>query len=242
MHIYGRNIIQEALKTNIRLHRIYYLSSRRTNQDFKKLLNTLASRNIPMEPTSEGSLNRITHNAKHQGIVADIGDFPYTTLDELLDTNKRPYFFILLDRIQDPRNLGAIIRTAVGVGSTGIIKSVRDSVDITSTVVKASAGLVFRMPVVRCDNLKICINILRERGVWIYGTDKTGKVLWDVDMSEDLALIFGNEGNGIKKSILKRCDEIIKIPMESDADSLNVSNAVAVISYELFRQRRVKNG
>ena len=240
MYIYGRNIIREALRANIVLHRVYYLLSPGSDRDFKRLLNTLESRKVPLISSTERSLNRVTHSAKHQGIVADIGDFPYVTLDKVLESGKRPYFFIMLDRIQDPRNLGAIMRIAAGVGATSVIKSVIDSVEVTSTVIKASAGFAFRIPVVKCNNLKVCINILKEREVWIYGTAREGKLLWDVDMKENSAMLFGNEGNGIKKSILNRCDEIIKIPMENDVESLNVSNAVAVISYELLRQRSIK--
>lgn len=240
MYIYGRNIIREALKANIVLHHVYYLLSPGSDQDFKRLLNTLKSRKVPLTSSTERSLNRVTHSAKHQGIVADIGDFPYVPLDKLFESGKRPYYFIMLDRIQDPRNLGAIMRIAVGVGATGVIKSVIDSVDVTPTVIKASAGFAFHIPVVKCDNLKVCINILKERGVWIYGTARKGNLLWDVDMKENSAMLFGNEGNGIKKSILNRCDEIVKIPMVSDVDSLNVSSAAAVISYELLRQRSIK--
>ena len=172
-------------------------------------------------------------------MVFDIQEYRYSSVEEILES-KTPPLIVILDQIQDPHNLGAIVRTSVGAGANGIIIPKDKSVKVTETVVKVSAGTVFRAKIAIVTNLARTIEELKERGVWVYASDVNGTPIYEEDFTLPTAFVFGNEGEGIRRLVKEKCDRVLTIPMENDIDSLNVSVSVGIVLFEAVRQRRMK--
>ena len=185
-------------------------------------------------------LDQLSETKKHQGVIAMAAAYGYSTVDEILaraEEKGEPPFLVLLDNIEDPHNLGAIIRTANLAGAHGVIIPKRRAVGLTATVAKASAGAINYTPVAKVTNLTQTIKELKEKGIWFVCADMGGTTMYDLDLKGPIGLVIGNEGEGVGKLVKENCDFIASIPMRGDIDSLNASVACGVLSFEIVRQR-----
>lgn len=237
--IIGRNPVIEALKSNTPIDTIYIDG----NGGSLGLIRRLAKeKNIVVKDTQDKKLSQLAGGASHQGVVA-IGAFgEYVSVEDILEVSRKKGtkpFIIICDEIEDPHNLGAIIRTAETAGADGIIIPKRRSASLNATVAKTSAGAISYVPVARVSNLASCIDTLKENGVWIYGTDASGSDYCQTDFTGSMALVIGSEGFGISRLIQKKCDFMVKLPMYGNINSLNASVASGIFMYEVVRQRRL---
>ena len=237
--IIGRNPVIEALKSNTPIDTIYIDG----NGGSLGLIRRLAKeKNIVVKDTQDKKLSQLAGGASHQGVVA-IGAFgEYVSVEDILEVSRKKGtkpFIIICDEIEDPHNLGAIIRTAETAGADGIIIPKRRSASLNATVAKTSAGAISYVPVARVSNLASCIDTLKENGVWSYGTDASGSDYCQSDFTGSMALVIGSEGFGISRLIQKKCDFMVKLPMYGNINSLNASVASGIFMYEVVRQRRL---
>lgn len=238
--LYGLNPVLEALRAGRPFERIY-LSKERKGRGIKEIIRSAKSQGIEVRFTPKAIINKIAPGVAHQGVVALVSPKPYSTLEDVLriakERNEKP-FLILLDGIEDPRNLGALIRVAECGGVHGIILSERRSAGLTNTVAKTSAGALDYMPVVKVKNLKQAIDNLKKEGLWIVGAEnKAEKSLFNLNLDIPLALVIGSEGRGLRRGITESCDLLLSIPMLGKTTSLNVSVATGIIVYEVLRQK-----
>jgi 23S rRNA (guanosine2251-2'-O)-methyltransferase len=185
-------------------------------------------------------LDQLSESGKHQGVMAYAAAYEYAEVDDILNIAKEkgePPFIILLDSIEDPHNLGAIIRTANQAGAHGIIIPKRRAVGLTATVAKTSAGAINYTPVAKVTNLVTTMEELKEKGLWFVCADMTGETMYNLNLKGPIGLVIGSEGEGVGRLIKEKCDFIAKIPMFGNIDSLNASVAMGVLSYEIVRQR-----
>ena len=189
---------------------------------------------------SKDRLNKYAEGDKHQGVVAMAAAYSYAEVDDILNAakeKKEPQFIIILDDIEDPHNLGAIIRTANQAGAHGVIIPKRHAVGLTATVARTSAGAVNYTPVAKVTNISRTIDELKERGIWFACADMSGDVMYNCNLTGAIGLVIGSEGNGVSRLVREKCDFVVKIPMFGQIDSLNASVAAGVLSYEIVRQR-----
>ena len=203
----------------------------------------LAKQNkIIMSEIEKTKLDQMSETKNHQGVIAIVPPYEYADVDDILDAAKKKNedpFIIILDEIEDPHNLGSIIRTAECAGAHGIIIPKRRSALVNSTVVKTSAGATSYMKVARVNNLNETIEYLKEHNVWVYGTDMLGSSYYDEqDYKGGVAIVVGSEGEGMGRLIKEKCDFLIKIPMKGKINSLNASVSAAIVMYEVMKQRR----
>lgn len=236
--ICGRNPVIEALKSGANIDTIYIDG----NGGSLSVIRRLAKENgIVVKDADDKKLSRLSGGASHQGVVAEGACGEYVTVEDILAVSQkkgRKPFIIICDEIEDPHNLGAIIRTAETSGADGVIIPKRRSASLNATVFKTSAGAASYVPVARVSNLAACIDTLKENGVWIYGTDASGTDYYETDFTGGVALVIGSEGFGMSKLIQKKCDFMIKLPMLGKINSLNASVAAGIFMYEVLRQRR----
>lgn len=236
--ICGRNPVIEALKSGANIDTIYIDG----NGGSLSIIRRLAKENgIVVKDADDKKLSRLSGGASHQGVVAEGACGEYVTVEDILAVSQKngtKPFIIICDEIEDPHNLGAIIRTAETSGADGVIIPKRRSASLNATVFKTSAGAASYVPVARVPNLAACIDTLKENGVWIYGTDASGTDYSETDFTGGVALVIGSEGFGISKLIQKKCDFMIKLPMLGKINSLNASVAAGIFMYEVLRQRR----
>ena len=236
--IIGRNPVLEALKAN-RLIDSIYVNSEATGS-IGHIIALAKEKGIVVKNVNDTKLSTMTDGASHQGIVAVGACAQYVTVDDILNLAKEKKenpFIIICDEIEDPHNLGAIIRTAESAGAHGIIIPKRRSASLNYTVFKTSAGAASWLPVARVANIAATIDELKENGVWIFGTDASGQEYTQTDMTGSIGLVIGSEGNGIGQLIKKKCDFLLKIPMMGKVTSLNASVAGGIFMYEIVRQR-----
>ena len=190
-------------------------------------------------------LDQMSETGKHQGVIAYAAAYEYGTVEEMLERakekNEQP-FLILLDNIEDPHNLGSIIRTANQVGAHGVIIPKRRAVGLTATVAKASAGAINYTPVAKVTNLVKTMDELKKQGMWFVCGDMGGDSMYSLDLTGPMGVVIGNEGEGVSRLVKENCDFVATIPMFGDIDSLNASVAMGVLSYEIVRQRMAKKG
>jgi 23S rRNA (guanosine2251-2'-O)-methyltransferase len=239
LRVYGRKILEEALRNNVPIKKVFFQKMQNPGSYFLSLVEEVEKRGIKYSFESEEKLKNLSGTKKHQGVVFDIEEYRYSSVEEILEA-KTPPLIVLLDQIQDPHNLGAIVRTSVGAGANGIIIPKDKSVKVTETVVKVSVGTVFRARIAVVTNLARTIEELKEKGVWTYASDIDGTPIYEEDFTFPTAFVFGNEGEGIRRLVREKCDRVVTIPMENDIDSLNVSVSVGVVLFEAVRQRRMK--
>lgn len=236
--IYGKNPVLELLSNpSSDIEELYF--SRDDNSEFVKLAK---SRGVKVSHLSREDLTNLCDTGSHQGIAARIKDFEYTDLDETLSSSKKKkenLLLIILDHLEDPQNLGAIIRTADVLGAHGVVIPKDRAAAITPAVVKASAGAVSHMPVSRVTNLATVIRDLKKQGVWLVGADSSAsKSVFQEDFSNiEIALVIGNEGKGLGHKIKSECDFLVSIPLRGKVSSLNASVAAGIMMYEIVRQR-----
>ena len=230
MIVYGRNVAKEVLKNNKKIKEVFLQDS----FDDKEIISLLETKKINVKRLNKKEISRFD-NFSHQGIILDIKDFSYTDVEDFFDVENAK--IVILDHLEDPHNLGAIIRTAEAAGIAGIIIPKDRSVDINSTVMKTSAGALENMKIAKVTNLVSTIKDLKDHGFWIVGTAMEAEYDYrDIDYSGKIALVIGNEGNGISKSVKDSCDYVAKIPMNGKINSLNASVAAGIMIYEVQRK------
>nr|CAD5942082.1 putative tRNA/rRNA methyltransferase slr0955 [Planktothrix pseudagardhii] len=239
--IYGRRTVQSALENERSLSRIWVVSQLKSDPRFFGLLQTAKANGAILNEVTYQRLDQVTQGANHQGIAAQISPYSYKDLNELIETAKATSsqpVVIVADGIQDPHNLGAIIRTAEAIGAQGLIVPQRRAVGVTSTVMKVAAGSLETFPVTRVINLSRALEDLKAAGFWIYGTSATAtETLPTVKFNGAIALVVGNEGEGLSHLIEQKCDVLVSIPLSGETASLNVSVATGMALYEIYRQR-----
>ena len=205
----------------------------------REVLDAARNARVPVRREPRAALDRLTHNANHQGVLAVTSAASYSDGDDLLNRIAPDTIFILLDGVEDPHNLGAIIRTAECGGANAVIVPERRAVHITDTVSKTSAGAVEHLPVARVTNLASFIKELKQHDVWVVGVEGSAQMAYtEFDYSGPVALVFGGEGHGLHRLVRERCDALVSIQMRGKVTSLNVSVAVGVILFEALRQRQ----
>lgn len=237
--IYGKNTVLETIKSNHRVIELY-LTKNHVNTE-KEIVEWANKRAIPIKVMEKEKMNQM-FKGNHQGIAAKIEDYQYYSLEEILATaterNEKP-FIIILDGLEDPHNLGAILRTAEATGVHGIIIPKNRSVSLNHTVAKLSTGAIEYVKVCRVTNITQTIKELKTLGVWVIGTDlNTNADYTAVDYKDAVAIVIGNEGKGISRLVKENCDTLVKIPMKGKIQSLNASVSAGVFMYEVFNQRR----
>jgi len=238
--VYGRNAVSEALRSDRSIDRIMILDQEHQPQPINKIISDARNDNIIVRFESREKLNQIAGSDKHQGVIALVAAYDYFSVEEILadaEEKGEPPFLLILDQIEDPHNLGAIIRTAHIVGVHGIIIPKRRAVGLTSTVVKTSAGAIEYMKVARVTNISRTVEELKAKNIWVVCADMDGQVMYDIDMKGPLAIIIGSEGEGVGRLVKEKADFIAKIPMKGTITSLNASVAAGVLLYEALRQR-----
>uniref|UniRef100_UPI002F3521CE 23S rRNA (guanosine(2251)-2'-O)-methyltransferase RlmB n=1 Tax=Planktothrix serta TaxID=1678310 RepID=UPI002F3521CE len=240
--IYGRRTVQAVLENERSLSRIWVVSQLKSDPRFFGLLQTAKANGAILDEVTYQRLDQLTQGANHQGIAAQISPYTYKDLNELIETAKAASsqpVIIVADGIQDPHNLGAIIRTAEAIGAQGLIVPQRRAVGITSTVMKVAAGSLETFPVARVINLSRALEDLKAAGFWIYGALATAeKTLSTVEFKGAIALVVGSEGEGLSHLIEQNCDVLVSIPLSGETASLNVSVATGMALYEIYRQRQ----
>jgi len=237
----GRNAVTEALRSGRRLDKLF-IAEGAVDRSLSRLASLAADQGAVVVTCARRKLDTMSLTGVHQGVIAMAAAHEYAELDDVLaaaeQKGENP-LLVICDELNDPHNLGAILRTAECVGAHGVIIPKRRSVGLTATVAKASAGAIEYIPVVRVSNIASTIRELKSRGIWIYGTAADGKTeLYDADLSGPSAIVIGNEGVGMSRIVAESCDVLISIPMKGHVSSLNASTAAAVLLYEAFRRRR----
>ena len=243
MHtIYGINSVTEALKARGRAFEWVGMAKERHDLRLQRLIEDCRRVGVPVRFLQRAELDRMAGNAAHQGVVAVTSAKQYSDLDDVIAARHgRHSLVVILDGVEDPHNLGAILRTADAAGANGVIIPERRAAGVTGTVTKASAGASEHLPIAKVTNISRTIEELKERNVWTVGLDEHGAQSYDVlDYNMDCALVLGAEGKGLHDLVKKKCDFLVSIPMLGKVPSLNVSVAAGVVLYEIVRQRRAK--
>lgn len=227
--IYGKNVIREAVFAGRRFFKLY-LDEKLNDHRFIQFLD---DKNVKYQFTTKNELNQLSKNQLHQGMVADVEDYQTYELKDVLDKDKKQYF-IILDGIEDPHNLGAMIRTAEAVQIDGIIMSKKGAVPLTATVAKVSSGAIEHVKIILVSNINQAMLEMKKHGVWVIGTDgQTDQTYDDMPRDVSLAVVMGNEGEGMRPLVKQNCDMLVKIPMYGKINSLNVSVAAALMMYKM---------
>lgn len=238
MIVDGINVVRELLNSKTRIEKI--IAEDGENKDIERLINTARSKSVRVEIVSKKDLERIA-KAKTQGIIAFVPNYKYVDVDEILryasDKGENP-FIVILDGINDPHNLGAIIRTCECAGVHGVIIPENRACEITDTVYRTSAGAVCHMRVSMVTNLTRTIKQLQQQGVWVYALEAGSKSIYDENFNYPTAIVVGSEGKGVSRLVLDTVDQVVSMDMFGKVNSLNASNASAIAIYEVVRQRR----
>lgn len=206
----------------------------------REVLELARAGRVPLIYVPKRHLDRI--DRRHQGLAAEVAPKPLSSLEEILGASPRP-FLVLLDGIEDPQNLGAVVRTAEGAGVDGLILPERRAAGITETVYQVSAGALEHLRVARVTNLARTMEVLKQAGVWLVGAEESGSRPWyDFDYTQPVGLVLGSEGRGLRELVRKSCDEVLSLPLAGHITSLNVASAAAIFIYEVVRQRALAGG
>ena len=237
--LFGRNVVMEALKGEREIDKILIQKGEKEGSVIK-IISSAKAKGIVLLEVEKSKLDEITGREKHQGVVAYVAAHEYVSVQEILEEaaqkGEQP-FVLILDNIQDPHNLGAIIRTAHNAGVHGIIIPKRRAVGLTGTVAKSSAGALEYMKVAKVSNIVQTIRELKEKGLWIACADMDGKTLYEENLTGPIGIVVGSEGEGVSKLTKENCDYIISVPMYGKVTSLNASVAASLMVYEVVRQR-----
>lgn len=238
--IYGINAVGEALKSRGRGFEYVGVARERHDHRVQRIIDECRRLGVAVRFVPRQDIDRLTGTASHQGVAAVTSAKAYAELDDILSGKRNQHaLIVVLDGVEDPHNLGAIIRTSEGAGADGVLIPERRAAGVTATVAKASAGAVEHMPIAKITNVGRILEELKSRNVWTVGLDERGPQPYDaLDYNMDCALVLGAEGKGLHELVRKRCDFLVSIPMLGKVPSLNVSVAAAVVLYEIARQRR----
>ena len=238
--VIGRNAVRELLSGDADVEKVYVQRGEREGS-INLLVSMVKEKKIPLIELDRSKLDRMCANARHQGIIAVASEHEYSTVDEILEYAEslgEPPFIVLLDGVEDPHNLGAILRSAECMGAHGVIIPKRRAVGLTPTVAKASAGAIMHIRVAKVTNLASTIDELKERGIWFYAADMGDSSIYERDMRGAVGIVMGSEGDGISRLVKEKCDFVVSIPMYGKINSMNVSCAAAVILSEVARQNK----
>lgn len=237
--IEGRNAVVEAFRAGKTIDKVFVLDGCQDGP-IKTITREARKHNTIIHYVLKDRLDQMSVTGKHQGVIAYAAAYEYASVEEILklakDKNESP-FIILLDNIEDPHNLGAIIRTANLCGAHGVIIPKRRAVGLTATVAKTSAGAINYTPVAKVTNLSNTIEELKQQGMWFVCADMGGEMMYKLDLKGPIGLVIGSEGEGVSRLVKEKCDFVASIPMKGDIDSLNASVATGVLAYEIVRQR-----
>ncbi len=237
--VFGRNAVIELLKSDCDIDKIMIKSGEHEGS-LTLIISLAKNRGIPIVEVGKEKLDYLSSGGVHQGVVALASGTQYVEIDEIIEyansKNEKP-FIVVCDGVEDPHNLGAIIRCAEGAGAHGVIISKRHSAPVSATVVKASAGALAHMKVSRVVNIASALDTLKEKGLWVYGAEADGVSVYESDMSGAVALVVGSEGQGMSRLVREKCDFVLSIPMYGKVNSFNVSCAAAVLLCHAARCR-----
>ena len=239
----GRNAVREAIKSGRSINRIL-ISEGSHGGSISEIINLAKERHLVLQSISTDKLDMLCGGQRHQGIAAYAAPVDYVELDDILNLAKdrgEDPFLILLDELEDPHNLGAILRTADAVGAHGILIPKHRSCPLSSVVAKTSAGAVEYVPVARIGNVSQTLENLKKQGLWVAGADMDGtENYYEANLTGPIVLVIGSEGHGVSRLTKEACDFIVKIPMRGKVNSLNASNAAAILAYEILKQRTLQ--
>ena len=240
--IEGRNAVIEAFRSGKTIDKLFLLDGCQDGP-IRTILREAKKTDTIISFVKKERLDQMSETGKHQGVIAYSAAYDYGTVEEMLkraeEKGEAP-FLILLDNIEDPHNLGSILRTANQVGAHGVIIPKRRAVGLTATVAKASAGAINYTPVAKVTNLVKTMEELKQKGMWFVCGDMDGESMYQLDLTGPMGVVIGNEGEGVSRLVKENCDFVATIPMFGDIDSLNASVAMGVLSYEIVRQRLQK--
>lgn len=238
MKVEGKNAVKEILNSNLRIDKV--LVQKDCSNDINALVGKLRQKNVRVEFVQKVVLDKQSENRKHQGIIAYASNYNYAQVEDILALaqakNEDP-FLLLIDEVNDPHNLGAIIRSAECAGVHGIILPKNRACQVTDTVIKVSTGACFNMLISQVTNLNDCIRDLKKKNIFVYGMEADGNSIYKTNLTGSIALVVGSEGFGISKLTRQLCDDIISLPLMGKINSLNASNACSICLYEAVRQR-----
>lgn len=240
--IAGRNAVRELLASGRDIDKIYIQTGEREGS-IRQLIGIASERRIPMIEADKNKLFELSGTQAHQGIVALAAEIEYSRVEDILayaDSQGEQPIVVFCDGVEDPHNLGAIIRSAECMGAHGIVLPKRRSVGLTPTVAKSSAGAIEHMRIARVTNLSQTMEELKEKGMWFYAADMDGEAYYNTDFTSAVGLVLGGEGEGVSALVKKRCDFVVSIPQYGQVNSMNVSCAAAVLLSEIARQRHIK--
>ncbi|HJB15352.1 MAG TPA: 23S rRNA (guanosine(2251)-2'-O)-methyltransferase RlmB [Candidatus Blautia excrementipullorum] len=238
-YIEGRNAVLEAFRSGRTVDRLYILEGCQDGP-VRTIAREARKKDTIVTYVPRERLDQLSETKAHQGVIAQVAAYAYASVEDILaraEEKGEPPFLILLDNVEDPHNLGAVIRTANLAGAHGVIIPKRRSVGLTATVAKTSAGALNYTPVAKVTNLVRTMKDLKEKGIWFACADMGGQSMYQTDLTGPIGLVIGNEGEGVSRLVREACDFIVSIPMRGDIDSLNASVAAGVLSYEIVRQR-----
>ena len=239
LKIEGRNAVLEAFRSGKTIDKLFLLDGCKDGP-VQTIVREARKSDTLIQFVAKERLDQLSDSRKHQGVIAMAAAYTYATVEDIMEAARNKGespFVIILDNIEDPHNLGAIIRTANLAGAHGVIIPKRRAVGLTATVAKASAGAINYTPVAKVTNITNTIKELKDQGMWFVCADMGGTVMYDLDLKGSIGLVIGNEGEGVSKLVKENCDFIASIPMKGDIDSLNASVATGVLAYEIVRQR-----
>ena len=237
--IEGRNAVLEALRSEKPIDKIFVQDGCQDGP-VRTIVREAKKRDVILNFVDKERLNHLSETGRHQGVIAYGAAYEYASVDDMLalaEKKGEDPFLILLDNIEDPHNLGAIIRTANLVGAHGVIIPKRRAAGLTAVVARTSAGALNYTPVAKVTNLKKTMEDLKEKGLWFVCADMDGDVMYDVNLKGPIGLVIGNEGEGVGRLVKETCDFVASVPMKGEIDSLNASVAAGVLAYEILRQR-----
>lgn len=241
-YIEGRNAVLEAYRSGKTIDKLFVLDGCQDGP-VKSITREARKHDSIINYVSKERLDQLSETGKHQGVIAVSAAYSYAEVEDILqiarDKGEAPFVFIL-DGIEDPHNLGAIIRTANLAGAHGVIIPKRRAVGLTPTVAKTSAGAINYTPVAKVTNISNTIKELKDQGMWFVCADMGGTEMYDLNLTGSIGIVIGNEGDGVSKLVKENCDMVASIPMKGDIDSLNASVAAGVLAYEIVRQRLKK--
>lgn len=238
----GRNAVLEAFRSGKSVDKLFVLE-KCEDGPVRTILREAKKHDTMIKYVKKERLDQLSETGKHQGVIAMTAAYNYAEVEDILAAAREkgePPFLVLLDNIEDPHNLGAIIRTANLAGAHGVIIPKRRAVGLTATVAKTSAGALNYTPVAKVTNLKKTMEELKKEGLWFVCADMGGEAMYDLNLTGPIGLVIGNEGEGVSRLVKETCDFVASIPMKGDIDSLNASVATGVLAYEIVRQRLKK--
>lgn len=240
--IYGVHAVEEALAARGRSFEYVAIAAGRGDARLQKIVQLCRAAGVPVRTIPRDQLTRLANTGSHQGVVAVTAEKQYGDLEDVVKNKRGQHsFIIVLDGVEDPQNLGAIIRTAEGAGADGIVVPERRAAGVTATVVKASAGASEYLPIAKVTNVSRAVEEIKSYNIWTVALDERSSQRYDqLDYKMDCALVFGAEGHGLHQHVREKCDYLVSIPMLGKVASLNVSVAAAVVMYEVVRQRKDK--